>query len=408
MPNNPSSSPLHAAYKIGSCNDLTTEIMLQLPVTSLLRFKSVSKHWYSLISNPTFKQLLQNRSPDPPSGLYAMTKTNHYFIPFDVKNRPKAPNITLNFDPDNRGRTHIVHSCNGLMLCCRWYWNDEQKLSTVINRYIYNPTINQFTMLPRHDVFNTHLICGMTLVFDPSKSPYYKVVSVRDSIGIYNSQTYTWKESCRCPLVYDCGRMIHNPGVYWNNSVHWFLHWLHGEHKLLYFSFDEEVVRILHTPFRFATSNIMFESRDHLLVVEMDYDNSSKLKIHELKRDYSEWFVKYHVDLHQLGQSFPGFMSEYIIVLCVVLGEREDESFFVLKNASVTVRFNLSFITARALQVIDVLFWLVVMTVIDVLFYIFEYGYSVLKAAFAIKGSDDQLIHLLGCNCHTLSETVTS
>ncbi|XP_071707920.1 F-box protein At5g07610-like [Rutidosis leptorrhynchoides] len=390
LPNNQSSSPLHAADKIGSCNDLITQIMLRLPVISLLQFKSVSKHWYSLISDLTFKQLLQNRTSDPPSGLYAITKTNphkldYYFIPFDVENRPKAPNITLNFAPDDKGTTCIVQSCNGLMLCCRHY---DYKLGFMfINRYVYNPTINQFTTLPKQGTFNKNYRCSMTLVFDPSKSPYYKIVSVRRfctnySIGIYSSQTCTWKASCRCDLAYD---LDSSPGVYWNNAVHW----LFREYRLLYFSLEKEVVRIIPTPFRFASSNEMFESRDHLLVVESGYDTSSKLKIYELNRDYSKWIVKYHVDLHQLGSSFPEAVDSGVTrfrVLCVVLGEKEeDESFFVLAIAGVAVRFNLSFVTARALQVIGALFWLVVITVIDVLFYIFEHGYSVLKAAFCNK-----------------------
>ncbi|KAM7461777.1 hypothetical protein LguiA_029898 [Lonicera macranthoides] len=33
-------------------DDLITQILLHLPITSLLRFKSVSKHWLSLITNP--------------------------------------------------------------------------------------------------------------------------------------------------------------------------------------------------------------------------------------------------------------------------------------------------------------------------------------------------------------------
>ncbi|XP_071707918.1 F-box protein At5g07610-like [Rutidosis leptorrhynchoides] len=300
MPNNQSSSLLHvAADKIGYCDDLVTEIMLRLPVISLLRFKSVSKSWYSLISHPTFNQLFLKRNPNPPpSGLYAIDKNtlkqDHYFIPFDVENRSIAPNNTLNFAPDDKGTTRIVHSCNGLMLCCRDYY-DHKLGFTFINRYVYNPTINQFNRLPKHEIFNTNYNCGMTLVFDPSKSPYYKIVSVNNvwmgkySIGIYDSQTCTWKaSSCRCNYAYAFySRMDSGPGVYWNNAVHW-----HKKRNFIYYNLDDEVVRTQLTSFLFANSNNMFESRDHLLLVERDSSISWKLKIHELKRDYSEWFVK--------------------------------------------------------------------------------------------------------------------
>ncbi|KAJ0444616.1 putative F-box domain-containing protein [Helianthus annuus] len=37
--------PTQSGALIGSNDDLLTEILLRLPVTSILRFKSVSKHW---------------------------------------------------------------------------------------------------------------------------------------------------------------------------------------------------------------------------------------------------------------------------------------------------------------------------------------------------------------------------
>ncbi|XP_071707916.1 F-box protein At5g07610-like [Rutidosis leptorrhynchoides] len=349
MPNNPSSS-LRAADKIGSCDDLITEIMLRLPEISLIRFKSVSKRWYSLISDPTFNQLFQKHNPNPPaSGLYALVKNpqkqHHYFIPFDVENRSRALNLNLNFDPDDLGTTRVVHSCNGLTLCSRQFWNG--KVFTIDDCYVCNPTINQFTMLPKHEIFNENYRCGMTLAFDPWKSPYYKIVSVRNigkddySIGIYNSQTYSWKDSCRCTFAFRVSRPLNTtPGVYWNNAFHWL-----RQKYLIYFNLDEEVVRTIPTSFRCASSHNMFESRDHLLFVERDSSFSWKLKIHELKRDYSEWIVKYHVDLHQIGPSFPEALDYGLIrfrVLSVVLGEKEeDESFFVLSIGDAVVRFNL-------------------------------------------------------------------
>ncbi|XP_058220819.1 F-box/kelch-repeat protein At3g17530-like [Rhododendron vialii] len=42
--------------------DVLTEILSTVPVKSLLRFISVSKHWHSLIQNPTFISLHHHRS----------------------------------------------------------------------------------------------------------------------------------------------------------------------------------------------------------------------------------------------------------------------------------------------------------------------------------------------------------
>ncbi|KAI8549605.1 hypothetical protein RHMOL_Rhmol06G0038000 [Rhododendron molle] len=42
--------------------DVLMEILSRVPVKSLLRFKSVSKHCYSLTQNPTFISLHHNRA----------------------------------------------------------------------------------------------------------------------------------------------------------------------------------------------------------------------------------------------------------------------------------------------------------------------------------------------------------
>ncbi|XP_071709378.1 F-box protein At5g07610-like [Rutidosis leptorrhynchoides] len=327
--------------KVCSCEYLVEQILLRLPVISLLRFKSVSKHWYSLISDSRFQFLRTTRTIDPPSSLYAVVcKTNtmtrdHFIVPLDdVKKNgaAKAPYVTLNFDPTDYG-TVIVHSCNGIMLVSQNLTNPFG-----VNRYVYNPTINQFIVLPKHEPFNSKFHCAITLAFDPSKSPYYKIVSICGfgpnyyRIGIYSSQTCTWKASCNFNSNID--RFY---GVYWNNAVHW----LDKTGLFLYFNLDEEIVREMHTSFCSLGTEHMFESRDHLLLVEADIP-SKVVKIHELKRDYSGWFVKYHIELDQLGRSFPKLAEYKFRVLSIVLDEKEeDESFFVLAIGRVAIRFNL-------------------------------------------------------------------
>ena len=71
-----SSSP---ADTVAYVDDLLTEILLRLPVKSLLRFKSVSKHWYFLITSPNFK-LLRSRNRNPPSGMFVSNQTNKPYV----------------------------------------------------------------------------------------------------------------------------------------------------------------------------------------------------------------------------------------------------------------------------------------------------------------------------------------
>ena len=61
-------------------DDLLIEILIRVPVISLVQFKSVCKRWLSLISNPSFR-LRRNQIPtfDPPCGLFLFkrpTNTN--------------------------------------------------------------------------------------------------------------------------------------------------------------------------------------------------------------------------------------------------------------------------------------------------------------------------------------------
>ncbi|KAK9265445.1 hypothetical protein L1049_012389 [Liquidambar formosana] len=116
-----------AAEAIGGNEDLVREILLRLPIKSLLRFESVSKKWLSLISDHHFAQSYsRRRNPrSEPSGLLL----NHeygglQFVPFnddvdvdvDGHGDGDPSRIKLSY-PDNSGRYTIFQSCNGLLLC---------------------------------------------------------------------------------------------------------------------------------------------------------------------------------------------------------------------------------------------------------------------------------------------------
>lgn len=66
-----------------------------------------------------------------------------------------------------------------------------------------------------------------------------------------------------------------------------------------------------------------------------------------MKRDYLGWFEKYHVDIEQVGGSFPEILNPQsrlifeFAALSIMLGEKEDESFLVLEIPGKAVRLNL-------------------------------------------------------------------
>nr|XP_043633745.1 F-box protein At5g07610-like [Erigeron canadensis] len=358
---------MSSAEKVASCDGLTSEILLRLPVRSLLHFKSVSKHWYSLISSSSFK--LPNL--DPPSGLFVADYINkpnpeYDFIPFDIESPVKPPLRALHFDPTVKCLM-IEHSCNGLMLCSAYtdeYFRHNNKYVMNYKYYIYNPTINKFNTLPRLENYanNGSVRYGMTLHFDPTQSSHYKVIYVcgyetnpltgntRYQIEIYSSQTRTCKTSCEFELDEDI-YIDFRAGVFWNNA----LHWIQKSGFIFCFNLDQEIVHQIQTPIgpiggwveEENYSNYLFESRDHLLVIEIQRPHTSKFKIHDLKKDYSEWFVKYNVDLGGISGSFPEIMNPEsadtfeFAILALVLGDKEDESFLVLEIHGKALRFNL-------------------------------------------------------------------
>ncbi|XP_071699662.1 F-box protein At5g07610-like [Rutidosis leptorrhynchoides] len=163
------------ANAVESSDDLLIEILLRLPVNSILVFKSVSKRWYSIITDPKFTLHHRSTIPklDPASGLYIEQPGSYSvydFVPLDtriqvIKSSPS--NIILRY---YHRKVIILQSCHGLLLCrgAYMYHNDY-------NYYVYNPTTNMFKDLPPCPISNGN----MRMAYDPTKSPHYKLVYAR-------------------------------------------------------------------------------------------------------------------------------------------------------------------------------------------------------------------------------------
>ncbi|KAL6139493.1 hypothetical protein ACLB2K_057797 [Fragaria x ananassa] len=54
------------AETVANTEELLTEILVRVPARPLVRFKCVSKHWLSLISDPRFCRLHTLQNPNPP------------------------------------------------------------------------------------------------------------------------------------------------------------------------------------------------------------------------------------------------------------------------------------------------------------------------------------------------------
>ncbi|KAI3728709.1 hypothetical protein L6452_17350 [Arctium lappa] len=320
-----SSSNSSAADLIDYSQDLLTEIFLRLPVITLIRLTSVSKQWNLFIKSHSFG-LLRNPNPDPPSGLFFEgwdVRYKYHYVPLDFGNMVNRPPFTtLRFDS---GAIKILQSCNGLLLCV----NDFQKY------YIYNPTTNRFVTLPQLNNFNPDGVCCMTLAFDPLKSSHYKVICNYMygvmMIEIYSSASGKWKISNeRLDDLVDLDR-----GVYGHNAIHW----MSFPNRLVYLKLDEELLRYIDidtpdtTIYGTILDEFLTESRDGMLLV-VRCCRFRRLNVYEINKDYSEWSIKYHVDLEDVIRVYPKMQTRlglHFVVQSLVLGGTEEDSFIVLE-----------------------------------------------------------------------------
>ncbi|KAM0048076.1 putative F-box associated interaction domain, F-box-like domain superfamily [Helianthus debilis subsp. tardiflorus] len=303
---------------ISSNDDLLTEILLRLPVSSILLFKSVPKHWRLLLSHTHFIHRYDKLLKSP--GLFL----RNVYVPFDAENPRTPPFHSLDFHPDPRGIT-IVQSCNGLLLCC----SNRERIS-VGTYYVFNPSTKQYAIIPclpgGYEVRNTVRFMG--LAFHRTDCVHYKLVCIRSlesddeeelfQIQIYSSDTREWRI---CPVTFRMDCPVFDMGVYWNGAIHW----APSYRNHLYFKTEAEQLQTLPLPLEMAASKssrtTMYfgESRGHLhLIVDVDYPETSlnSLNVYEMLSDHSGWFVKYQVHLPELWDAFPKMTSNinYLVI----------------------------------------------------------------------------------------------
>ncbi|XP_071688928.1 F-box protein At5g07610-like [Rutidosis leptorrhynchoides] len=266
-------SSMHA---VESNDDLLIEILLRLLVISLVLFKSVSKCWLSIITNPYFTTLLrQNPKSNPVSGLYIDIEQPessfvYDFVPLDIRVGQiiRSPS-NINF------RYEILQSCSGLLLCQEDY-----------HYYVYNPTTNVFKKLPPCPISNgtTRMAYDPTkssgttrMAYDPTKSPHYKLAYARPQdyndglvlnirIYTYSSETGIWSDCGDS----DCHDRYWSQSyfsflyhvIYWSNAIHW----VDGSnHNKL--SLEDLAITSVQAPGKKCYNHKLFESRGCLLSV---------------------------------------------------------------------------------------------------------------------------------------------
>ncbi|XP_055809425.1 F-box/kelch-repeat protein At3g23880-like [Solanum dulcamara] len=199
------------------------EILLRLPVKSIIKFKTVSKSWLSLLSSPQFvnthlifsrnnhknippKLLLSTPNQNLSKKIYtlfpALSKT---FVRVDLNYLVKSPCCL----------TRFIGSCDGL-IC----------LSVENSLILWNPSTRKWKKLPKEPVFmNQDYCCTYGFGYDEFNDDY-KLVLVYSSkiknIGnnefkVYSLKTNSWKRI----KAFVNGYVYSNSGVLLNGIIHW-------------------------------------------------------------------------------------------------------------------------------------------------------------------------------------------
>nr|GEX59055.1 hypothetical protein [Tanacetum cinerariifolium] len=142
-----------------------------------------------------------------------------------------------------------------------------------------------------------------------------------------------------------------NDGIYWNDAIHW-LNSVNGEaiHYMLEIVDEHQLLAIIETP-RAFNGNVqrdckMFESCCCLLVLCRPHTDSCNLRVYEISYASTGWSLKYRVNLDDIIN--PYLKTRRIPhmwccsnVWCIVLGEREDDSFLVMELYGKVVQINI-------------------------------------------------------------------
>ncbi|XP_042477173.1 F-box/kelch-repeat protein At3g23880-like [Macadamia integrifolia] len=166
--------------------DIMKEILLRLPVKSLLRFRCVSQDWQCLISDSSFITLYQNRNSRKEN--LSLFITDYYTKTFytvednsccKLFDMPAFTSTQLNGDIRSLCiRNRVVGSCNGLLCLI----SSVFRPSNILYRefiYLFNPTIRKLKKLPHscRCICLNYLETRLGFGFDPI-SKDYKVVKI--------------------------------------------------------------------------------------------------------------------------------------------------------------------------------------------------------------------------------------
>lgn len=208
-------------------HDNIIDVLIKLPVRSLLRFKLVCKSWRSLIEDRQFINFHQDRCKSDIKNYqnqkiflscYGMVTEQMYHYSLDAPSLQRDSVVSLLKPPtipeSSWGGKVYVNSCSGLFVLAL----------SPYNIVLWNPTIRESRKIPSpisiHGEEQSHTFYG--LGYDsPSSKDDYKIVRLGliyhpdgHDVQIFSTKSDSWKLIGKLPVSYDIeGDMVVADGI---------------------------------------------------------------------------------------------------------------------------------------------------------------------------------------------------
>ncbi|GJV55959.1 hypothetical protein Tco_1456964 [Tanacetum coccineum] len=192
------------------------------------------------------------------------------------------------------------------------------------------------------DDSNFYGCAGLRLTFDPTKSPYYKVVragrnSCKIVIQIYSSESETENRQL---THYKLNIEDHEHPIITTIQIP-------QDHQQPIITTMLSMIISIRIPHMLHLKGKLFESLGCLVLVRRDCIGSSKFTIYEMREGCSVWSSKYIVNTNDFMNPLPEIWSIRSIVWSILLGEREEDYFLIINLSAKVVQYNLISKTLR-------------------------------------------------------------
>ncbi|GJV29822.1 hypothetical protein Tco_1386270 [Tanacetum coccineum] len=271
-------------HKVLTNDDLLTEILIRLPILCIYLFTCFLKQWLTILTSHVFTlKRSQIRNLDPLAGLFVNHIRSSFhcdFVSLDPRIKSREYTIDKSFtlgSTDAVDNVNILQSCNGLLLCIDY----------------------------AHDDSNFYGCAGLRLTFDPTTSPYYKVVRAGSNsseivIQIYSSETVNWSLQL---THYKLNIKDHEHPIITTIQIPQGLQ--QGRNFFESYVNTLPMIITIQIPHMLHLQGKLFESRGGLLLVRRDYIGSSEFTIYEMRIGCSVWSIKYLVDTDDFMSPLP-------------------------------------------------------------------------------------------------------